>query len=189
MSSSPNTTMARANHSHLGSHGGHHHGGPGSSVGTNHSPCLLQCSTRTAHHSTFVHVALGATTEQGRGRGPLSTGMAYSPLALSLTFSSFIAMSHDTMGHSMSSLSQLQSTTAAKRRNTTTKNKNNAAKKMRYKSDSNNTEYNDKEDILPCTDVALGEEQREHRRLGTFITDAVVKAHCLEFIQRAFPSK
>jgi hypothetical protein len=57
------------------------------------------------------------------------SAMEYSTLAHSLIFKVFVEMSHDTMGHSVSSLSQLQSTTVEKRKNTTADNKNNAAKK------------------------------------------------------------
>jgi hypothetical protein len=104
---------------------------------------------------------LGLTTQQGRDGGAVSP-MAYSTPACSLTFNSFGATSHDIMGHSVSSLSQLQSTSAAERKNTTAADKNNAAKKRRDKSDTaDDAKYNDKEDVLPRTDLALGEKQRE----------------------------
>jgi hypothetical protein len=61
-------------------------------------------------------------------------------------------------------------------------------KRRRGKSDSKDAGYNDKEDVLPLTDVALEEEQREQRRLVAFNTAAVVELHHLELMQRAFPS-
>ncbi len=52
-----------------------------------------------------------------------------------------------------------------------------------------NAKYNDKEDVLSFTNVAFGEKQRERRRLAALNTAAIIKAHCLEFMQRTFPSK
>jgi hypothetical protein len=116
--------------------------------------------------------------------------MAYSTPARSLTFNSFVAMSHDTMGHWVFSLSQSQSTTAAKRKNPNANNKNNATKRRRGKLDTvEDAKYNEEEDVVPLTDVTLGKEQREQRRLAAFDTAAVIEAHCLEFMQRAFPPK
>jgi hypothetical protein len=83
--------------------------------------------------------------------------MAYYTPAHSLTFSSFVAMSQ---GHSVSSLSQLQSTLAAKRKSNTRADKNNASKKRRGKLDTkDNAKYDDKEDVLLLTDAAIGEKQ------------------------------
>jgi hypothetical protein len=87
------------------------------------------------------------------------------------------------MGHSVSSLYQSLSTTAAKRKNTTAANKNNAQNKRRDKLDTiDDAKYNDKEDAVPLTDVALGEEQRKQRRLAAFNTAAVIVVHCLELM-------
>jgi hypothetical protein len=150
----PNSAALHENHSPCGGHGLCHCGGLGSSIGTHHFPHLGQCSISTAYCSMLVHVALGATTQQGRGGGAVSP-MAYSTPALFLTFNSFFAMSHDIMGHSVLSLSHLQPTTAAKRKNATAANKN-AAKKRRGKLDTaDDTKYNDKEDVVPLTDAAL----------------------------------
>jgi hypothetical protein len=131
--------------------------------------------------------------------------MAYSTPTRSLTFSTFIALSQR---HSVSSLSQLQSTLAAKRKGNTRPQKGNAAKKRRGKLDTNDgteydaverrrgkidtkddAKYDDKENVLPVTDAPFGEKQREEGRLAVFNTATVVAAHQLEFIQRAFPPK
>jgi hypothetical protein len=81
----------------------------------------------------------------------------------------------------------LQSNLAAKRKNATAIDKNNAAKKRRGKLDTaDEAKYDDEEDVLPLTDAALGEKHREQR---TFNTAAIIEAHCLEIMQRAFPSK
>jgi hypothetical protein len=94
------------------------------------------------------------------------------------------------MGHSVSSLSQLQPTLAAKRKNATKADKDNAAKKRRGKWDTeDDAKYHDKEDVLPLNDVAFGEKQREQRRLAVFNTATIIEAHCLKFMQRAFPPK
>ena len=90
----------------------------------------------------------------------------------------------------MSSLSQLQSTSAAKRENATNADKNNAAKKRRGKLDTkDDAKYNNKEDVHPLTDAVFGGKHREQRRLAAFNTAAIIEAHCQEFMQRAFPSK
>jgi hypothetical protein len=128
--------------------------------------------------------------------------MAYSTPAHSLMFISFIAMSQ---GHSVSSLSQPQSTLAAKRKGDAGQDKDNAAKKRRGKLDTkdgaksdaakkrrekirtkDDAKYNDKDDVLPVTDAPFGEKQQEERQLAAFNTATVVAAHCLEFMQRAF---
>jgi hypothetical protein len=120
----------------------------------------------------------------------MGSPMAYSTPAHSLMFNSFVAMSHDTMGHLVSSPSQLQSTTAAKRKNLTANNKNNATKRRRSKPDTmEDVKYNEEEDVVPLTDVTLRKKQREQRRLAAFDTAAVIEVHCLEFMQRAFPPK
>jgi hypothetical protein len=49
--------------------------------------------------------------------------------------------------------------------------------------------YGNKENVLPLTDVAIGEKQQEQRRLAEFNTTTVIEVHCLEFMQRAFPPK
>ncbi len=109
-----------------------------------------------------------------RGGGTISP-MAYSTPACSLTFSNFVAMSQ---GHLVSSLSQLQSTSAAKRKGDSRPQKLNAAKKRRGKSDTVNgtkyeaaekrsgkidtkdeAKYDDKEDVLPDTDGSFGVKQ------------------------------
>jgi hypothetical protein len=40
------------------------------------------------------------------------------------------------------------------------------------------TKYDDKEGTFSLTDAALGEEQREQRRLAAFNTAAIIEAHC-----------
>jgi hypothetical protein len=55
--------------------------------------------------------------------------MAYSTPAHSLIFNSFFAISHDTVGHLVASLSQSQSTLAAKRKDATNTDKDNSAKR------------------------------------------------------------
>ena len=124
----PNSLALHANHSHRGSCGVCHGGGLGSSVITCHYPCPEQLS------ACVLHVASGATTQQGRGGGTVSS-MAYSTPARSLLFNSFIATSQ---GHSVSSLSPSQSTLAAKRKGDTRPRKGNAAKKRRGESNTNN---------------------------------------------------
>jgi hypothetical protein len=133
------------------------------------------------------------------------SSVAYSTPAHSLTFSTFVAMSQ---GHSVSSLSQLQSTLAAKRKGDSHPQKGNAAKKRRGKSDTHDgtksnaaekrrgkidteddAKYNDNEDVLPVTDAPLGEKQWEEGWLAAFNTATVVAAHQLKFMQRAFPPK
>ncbi len=47
-------------------------------------------------------------------------------------------------------------------------------------------EYDDKDNVLPVTDALFGVRQRDARRLAEFNTAAVVAAHWLEFMQRAF---
>jgi hypothetical protein len=59
---------------------------------------------------------------------------------------------------------------AAKRKSNTRADKDNAAKKGRGKSDTKvDAKYNNKEDVLPLTDVAFGEKQWEQRRLLRFM--------------------
>jgi hypothetical protein len=101
--------------------------------------------------------------------------MVCSTPACSLMFSTFVALSQ---GHSVSSLSQLQSILAAKRTGNFLPQKGNAAKKRRGKLDTNNgteykaaekrrgkidtkddAKYDDKEDVLPVTDAPLGVKQ------------------------------
>jgi hypothetical protein len=125
-----------------------------------------------------------------RGGGDAVSPMAYSTLAHFLTFSTFVASSQ---GHSVSSLSQLQSTSAAKRKGDSRPQKGNAAIKRRGKSDTNDgakykaaqkrrgiidtkddAKYNDEEDVLPVTDVPFGEKQWEERRLAAFNTATVI---------------
>jgi hypothetical protein len=168
------------------SHGGCHGSGLGSSVGTHHSPRLGQLS------AGILHVALGATTWQGRGGGTVSP-MAYSTPACSLTFSNLIASSQ---GHSVSSLFQSQSTSAAKRKGGSRPQKGIAAKKKRGQLDTNDgakykaaekrrgkidtkddAKHDDEEDVLPVTDAPFGEKQREERRLAAFNTATVIAAH------------
>jgi hypothetical protein len=182
----PNSSALRATHSHRGGRGGRNGGGLGSSVGMRHSPRLGQCS------AGILHVALGATTWQGRGGGAVSP-LPYSTPAHSLTFSNFDAASQ---GHLVSSLSQLQSTSAAKRKGDSRPQKSNAAKKRRGNLDTNDgaeydaaqksggkidtkddAKYNDEEDVLPVTDAPFGVKQWEKRRLSEFNTDTVVVAH------------
>ncbi len=86
--------------------------------------------------------------------------------------SNFVATSQ---GYSVSSLSQLQSTSAAKRKGDSHPQKGNAAKMRRGKLDTNDgatheaaekrsgkidtkddAEYDDKEDVLPVTDAPFG---------------------------------
>ncbi len=126
--SSPNSLALRANYSRQGGRGGRPGGGLGSSlsgsVGTCHSPCLGERS---------AGVASAATTRQGRGAGTVSP-MAYSTPARSLTFSNVLATSQ---GHSVSSLSQSQSTLAARRKGDARPLKGNIATKKRSKSDTN----------------------------------------------------
>jgi hypothetical protein len=126
--SSPNSSALRANHSRQGGRGGRPGGGLGSSlsssVGTRHSPRLGERS---------AGVASAATTQQGRGASAVSP-MAYSTPAWSLTFSKVLATS---MGHSVSSLSQSQSTLAARRKGDAFQLKGNVATKKRSKSDTN----------------------------------------------------
>jgi hypothetical protein len=129
--------------------------------------------------------------------------MAYSTSARSLTFSTFVASSK---GHSVSSLSQLQSTLAAKRKGDSRPQKGNAAKKRKGKIDTNDgtkydaaekrsdkidtkddAKYDDKADVLPVADVPFGDKQQEGRQLAAFNTATVVAAHQLEFMQRTFP--
>ncbi len=131
--------------------------------------------------------------------------MAYSTPACSLTFSSFVAMSQ---GHSVSSLSQSQSTLAAKRKNNIGPDKDNAAKKRRGKLDTkddakynaakkrrdkidtkDDAKYDDKEVVFPVTDVPFGEKQQEERQLAAFNKTTAIGAYHLEFIQRAFPPR
>jgi hypothetical protein len=123
----PNSLALRANHSRRSGRGGRPGGGLGSSlsgsVGTLHSPPL-------GKHSAGV--ASAATTRQGRGAGAVSP-MAYSTPALSLTFSKVVATSQ---GHSVSSLSQSQSTLAARRKGDARQLKGNVATKKRSKSDT-----------------------------------------------------
>jgi hypothetical protein len=126
--SSPNSSALCATHSCRGGCGGRPGGGLGSSVGTHHSPRLGKRSAGVSH------VASGATTRQGRGAGAVSP-MAYSTPARSLMFSNFVATSQ---GHSVSSLSQSQSTSAARRKGDSHPLKGNIAKKKRGKSDANN---------------------------------------------------
>ncbi len=127
--SSPNSSALRATHSCQGSHGERSGGGLGSSlsgsVSTHHFPCLGKCS---------AGVASVATTRQGRGAGTVSS-MAYSTPAWSLTFSKVLATSQ---GHSVSSLSQSQSTLAARRKSDARQLKGNVATKKRSKSDIDN---------------------------------------------------
>jgi hypothetical protein len=123
----PNSLALRATHSCQGGCGGRPGGGLGSSVGTRHSPCLGKCS------AGVLHVALGATTQQGRGAGAVSP-MAYSTPARSLMFSNFVAASQ---GHLVSSLFQSQSTPAARRKGDSRPLKGNVAKKKRGKLDTN----------------------------------------------------
>jgi hypothetical protein len=124
----PNSLALRATHSHQGGRGGRPGGGLGSSVDTHHSPSLGKCSTG------ILHVASGATTQQGRGAGAVSF-MAYSTPAWSLMFRYFVAASQ---GHLVTSLSQSQSTLAARRKGDSHSLKGNIAKKKRGKSDTNN---------------------------------------------------
>jgi hypothetical protein len=89
------------------------------------------------HHSPRLGkrsagIALGATTQQGRGAGAVSP-VAYSTPTRSLTFSKVVAMSQ---GHSLSSLSQSQSTLVARRKGDTRPLEGNVAKKKRSKSDT-----------------------------------------------------
>ncbi len=57
----------------------------------------------------------------------------------------------------------------------------------RGKSDAwDEAEYDDKGDVLPVT-APFGVRQRDPRCLAEFNTAAVVVAHQLEFMQRAFP--
>jgi hypothetical protein len=115
----PNSLALHATHSCQGSHGGRPGSGLSNSVSTCHSPHLGQCS------AGVLHVASGATTRQGRGAGKVSP-MTYSTPARSLTFSNFVTMSQ---GHSVSSLSQSQSTLATKRKGDSCPQKGNAAKR------------------------------------------------------------
>jgi hypothetical protein len=117
--------------------------------------------------------------------------MAYSTPAHSPTFSSFVAMSHDTIGHSVSSLPQLQPTSAAKKENTTAAEKNNAAKKRWGKLDTmDDTKYDDEDGELPLTDVALGEKQREQRRLAALKkTAANIEEHSLNLCRERSRTK
>ncbi len=58
----------------------------------------------------------------------------------------------------------------------------------RGKSDAwDEAEYDDKDDVLPVTDAPFGVRQWDPRHLAEFNTAAVVAAHWLEFMQRAFP--
>jgi hypothetical protein len=177
--SSPNSSALHATHSRRGGCGGPHGGGLGSSVGMCHSPCLGQYSP------CILHVASGATTQQGRGGGAVSP-MAYYTPAHSLTFSLFVATSQ---GHSMFSLSQLESTLAAKRKCDTRADKDNDAKRWGKSDTEDDAEYNNEEDFLPLTDAPMGEQQREQRRLAALDTATAIEVHCLEFMQRAFPPK
>jgi hypothetical protein len=121
---SPNSSALRATHSHYGGRGGRPGDGLGSSVSTCHSPRLGECS---------AGVASGATTRQGRGAGAVSP-MAYSTPTWSQTFSNFVATSQ---GHSVSSLTQSQSTSGARRKGDSRPLKGNLAKKKRGKLDTN----------------------------------------------------
>jgi hypothetical protein len=57
----------------------------------------------------------------------------------------------------------------------------------RGKSDAwDEAEYDDKDNVLIVTDVPFGVRQQDGRRLAEFNTAAVVAAHWLEFMQRAF---
>jgi hypothetical protein len=94
------------------------------SVGTCHFPCLGERS---------AGVASAATTQQGRGAGAVSP-MAYSTPARSLTFSRVLTTSQ---GHSVSSLSQSQSTLAARRKGDAQQLKGSVATKKRSKLDTN----------------------------------------------------
>ena len=144
--------------------------------------------------------------------------MVYSTPARSLTFSNVLATSQ---GHSVSSLSQSQSTSAARRKGDAHPLKGNIATKKRSKSDTNDgslqkgnaakkkrgklgaghkaagkgtantdtgddasdddeeerrgksdawdeTEYDDKDDVLPVTDVPFGVRQWDARGLAEF---------------------
>jgi hypothetical protein len=58
----------------------------------------------------------------------------------------------------------------------------------RGKSDAwDEAEYDDEDDVLPVTDAPFGVRRRDARCLAAFNTAAVVAAHRLEFMQRAFP--
>jgi hypothetical protein len=125
----PNSLALCASHSRRSGRGGRPGGGLGSSLsgsaGTRHFPRLGKRS---------AGVASAATTQQGRGAGAVSP-MAYSTPARSLTFSKVLAMSQ---GHSVSSLSQSQSTLAARRKGDARQLKGNIATKKRSESDTDN---------------------------------------------------
>jgi hypothetical protein len=74
--------------------------------------------------------------------------MAYTTPTRSLMFSLFVATSQDTMEHSVSSLSQLQSTSAEKRKNAFKADKDTATKKRRGKLDTkDDNKHNNEEDV------------------------------------------
>ena len=142
----PDPSSLHATHSRSGSCGGHHSVGLVSSIGMHHFPCLEQHSAGYAHRY-MLHVASGATTRQGRGGGAVSP-LAYTTPARSLMFSLFVATSQDTMEHSVSSLSQSQSSSAAKRKNATKADKDTATKKRRGKLDTkDDNKHNNEEDV------------------------------------------
>ncbi len=97
-------SLGQSNHSCHGGLGERQLGGLGTSVSMSTSSRLLQCSTGTSHHSTSVHIASGASKQQGRGGGPLAGAMAYST-----ALTSFVATSHNIHNDTVSSLSLLQS--------------------------------------------------------------------------------
>ncbi len=96
----------------------------------------------------------------------------------------------------MSSLSQLESTSAAKRKGDSRPQKGNAAKKRRGKLDTNDgakyyaaekrsdkidtkddAKYDDKEDVLTVTDAPFGDKQQEETRMAAFNTATVIVVH------------
>jgi hypothetical protein len=163
-----------------GGHAGAHAGAIGTtnSVGVRHSPRL--------HHNSTVHFS-GSSTEFV---GSLRPSGYSPPPAHSLNFGETPA----SLGNSVSSLSQSQSTKSKKRCATTKHAKKPGA---RRKSDAQDAEQEDAEeddnemDMLPVTDGAhsLRTLTEEERRAAEQREAAVVEAHRQELMRTAFPPR
>jgi hypothetical protein len=142
-----------------------------------------------------VHFTSGATTLLGRGGGVRSHHADYSPPppACSLNFDQMPA----SMGESVSSLSQSQSTRSAKRRAAEDAwdgalRKPARCKKVAPGPDDDEDDDNDREtDVIPTTDKATVRDTStvEERRAAEQMTVALIKALSNEFMKRAFPPR